>query len=178
MKYLFSLMVIPFLFFSAPTQLSAVQYDHTIELDRMSFAWKLDGKNIHIQLKAKTKGWVAVGFNPKKAMQGANFIIGYVKRRKVKIQDEYGIRLNDHIRDVLNQGENNISNVTGKESRGVTTISFTIPLNSGDESDTKIDPKSMNKVLLAFGPAKDDFHTKHVFRTALNVNLKTGAYNQ
>ena len=178
MKYLFSLVLIPITLLITTAQLSAVEYDHTIQLDRMSFAWKLDGKNIHIQLQAKTKGWVAVGFNPKKAMAGGNFIIGYVKRRKVKIQDEFGIRLNDHIRDVLNQGEDNVSNVTGKESRGVTTISFTIPLDSGDESDTKIDPDKTNKVLLAFGPQRDAFHTKHLFRTALNVNLKTGAYSQ
>lgn len=173
-----SLMVIPLLLFLPTNRLLAVDYKHTIELDRMSFSWTLDGKDIHIRLKAETKGWVAVGFNPKRAMAGANFIIGYVKRREVKIQDEFGIRLNDHIRDVINQGENNVTNVSGRESRGETTISFTIPLDSGDKNDTKIDPDSINKVLLAFGTQRDNFHTKHIFRTALNVNLKTGDYTQ
>ena len=159
------------------TSLSAQSYDHKISLANISFEWSIEKQNIHIQLVAKTKGWVAIGFNPTGKMQGANFILGYVKRGKVKLQDQFGIRRLTHIRDELNNGQSHVSNAAGSEKRGKTTISFTIPLDSGDKSDKKIDPQGETKVLLAYGPARDNFTTKHKFRKALSVNLSNGVYH-
>ncbi len=159
-----------------PAQLVAVEYSQKISLDKMSFEWRLNNKMIHIRLKAETKGWVAVGFNSTNSMKGANFVIGYVKRGKVRIQDSYGIRMNEHIRDIMNNGKDDIMDVSGKEEGTSTTLQFTIPLVSGDKNDKKIVPGLFTKILLAFGPDRDSFDTEHLFRTVLTVNLTTGEY--
>lgn len=153
---------------------AAQTYDFKKEFKGMSMEWKVDSKMLHVRLVAETKGWVGVGFNPKTGMKGANFILGYVKRGKVKIIDEFGVRNTDHINDELNGGTTNVSNIEGSEKRKETTISFSIPFNSNDASDTVIDPNGKTLVLLAFGPDRDNFHTRHKFRTKFTVILSTG----
>ncbi len=65
----------------------ASEYDHKLDTDKMDVFWRIDGDKIHVKLAAKTSGWVAIGFDPEKAMQGANIIIGAVKKGKVRIED-------------------------------------------------------------------------------------------
>jgi hypothetical protein len=154
----------------------AAEYDHKIQLKKMSFEWRVNGDNLDIRLKAKTKGWVAVGFNTEGSMKNANLILGYVKRGKVKISDQFGVRQEEHIRDIMTGGQNNIFNKKGSESINQTTISFTIPLKSGDQRDFTINPSQETIILLAYGKRNDNFQSKHEFRTAIKVNLKTGAY--
>ena len=50
-----------------------------------------------------------------------------------------------------------------------------MPLKSTDKYDPVIDVKGDTIVLLAYGPSRDSFKTKHKYRTALKVNLSTGA---
>ncbi len=65
--------------------------------------------------------------------------------------------------------------VAGTEKDGVTTIEFTMPLKSADKYDTVFDVNGDTVVLLAYGPDRDSFKTRHKARTALTVNLATGA---
>ena len=161
-----------------PSIVMASEYDHRILLKNMSFEWRIDGAHLNIQLKAKTKGWVAIGFNTEGSMKNADLILGYVKRGKVKISDQFGIRSEEHIRDIVSGGADNIQNIKGSERFSQTTISFSIPLKSGDSKDFAIDPTREVMVLLAFGRGQDNFHSKHAFRTALKVNLSTGKYRK
>lgn len=158
------------------TNLMAREYQHKITLKQMTLAWQVEGSQLHLQVSGKTKGWVAVGFNPSNRMEGANIIIGYVKKGKVKIRDHVGIRPIEHLRDDMNGGQDNVSNISGMEEGGNTTIAFTIPLNSGDKNDGKIDPTAETSVILAYGPDRDSFSPRHKFRTRLQVNLSSGAF--
>lgn len=160
----------------APLTTLAADYDHKIEVDKMSFEWKVDGKNIHIRLKAKTEGWVGVGFNPSEEMKDANFILGYVKKGKVKVTDHFGHAKRQHKSDKKGGGKKNVDNVAGKEDGGFTEISFSIPLNSGDDKDTVIEPDKETIVLLSYGAGRDSFKSKHKFKSVLSVTLATGKY--
>lgn len=162
--------------FSWHANLLARDYQHKITLKKMTLAWQIEGTMLHLQVSGKTKGWVAVGFNPVNRMEGANIIIGYVKKGKVKIQDHIGVRPLEHLRDDLNGGRDDITQISGFEQGGYTSISFSIPLNSGDENDGWIDPTTETKVILGYGPDRDSFSPYHKFRTLLYVNLKTGTF--
>ncbi len=157
-----------------PVSSVAMDYDHEIKLKKMSFSWKIQQDQLFVKLVAEAKGWVGIGFNPTKKMQDANFIIGYVKNGKVEITDAFGVRPKEHINDSAMNGSNDITAVSGSEQGGTTTIEFAIPLNSGDSADRKIDTGDITTVLLAFGKGRDDFHSKHRFRTRIKVNLSTG----
>lgn len=167
------------IWFSAGLCFGAVSsYDHKIEVEKMTLEWKLDGQQIHVRLTAKTTGWVGIGFNPSTEMKDANFILGYVKKGKVKVTDHFGTSKRQHDKDKKLGGKRNVTNIDGSESKNMTEVAFTIPLNSGDAKDQVIDPEKETKVLLAYGSGRDSFRAKHQFKAALSVNLKTGQFKR
>jgi DOMON domain-containing protein len=166
-------------FFSfSPIIAHDIQYTNKIDVKDMSFLWKIDGDRIHIKLVAKTTGWVGVGFNPSKIMKDANFILGYVKNGKPAITDHFGSGERMHQSDKKMGGENNFSNIFGKEENGKTEIGFTIPLKSGDSNDQEISVDKDTIILLAYGAGRDSFRALHKFRTRLTVNLASGKYKK
>ncbi|BHH84209.1 DOMON domain-containing protein [Desulforhopalus sp. 52FAK] len=166
------------IFFALCTMVSVAQsteYQHTLTENNITFAWSVEGDRLAVKLSAKTDSWVAVGFNPSKKMKDANIIIGYVKKGKVKISDEFGTATTQHKGDEKVGGVDHVTVVGGTEEGGVTTIEFTIPLNSGDEKDGVIDPAADTTVILAHGEGRDSFKTKHKVHATFTVNLSTGA---
>lgn len=153
---------------------TATEYQHTLEVPNMSFAWSLDGDKIHVQLTAKTTGWVGIGFGPEKAMQGANIIIGAVKGDKFKVEDHYGDRKRGHSSDKKLGGTSDVLDPAGSETDGVTTISFSFPLQTQDKYDKPIATDKMIKIMLAYGAGRDSFKARHPFRTVYEINLSTG----
>lgn len=162
------------MFFLSPLSVTAIDYQHKLEVKNMAFSWSIDGDKIHVQLSAKTTGWVAIGFDPEKAMQGADIIIGAVKKGKFKIEDHYGDRKRGHSNDIKLGGVNNVLNPAGVEEDGVTTISFSLALNTDDKYDKPIKTDAAMKIMLAHGAGKDSFKSRHPYRTIYEVNLSTG----
>lgn len=163
---------------SLPLHLSAMEYQHTLEVKNMQFSWTVEGDKIHVQLSAKTTGWVGIGFDPEKAMQGANIIIGAVKNGKFKVEDHYGDRKRGHSSDEKLGGKNDVLNPSGSEADGVTTISFSFPLDTGDKYDKPINPEAINRVMLAYGSGKDSFKTRHPYRMVYEINYSTGEHKK
>lgn len=153
----------------------AADYDHEMKDKDISFAWKVDGDNLAVKISAKTEGWVGIGFNPSKEMKDANFVLGYVKNGAAKIVDEFGATEATHKSDKKLGGTDDATLVGGTEEGGVTTIEFTMPLQSADTNDTKIDVNGDTNVLLSYGAGRDSFKTKHKYRSSHKVNLSTGA---
>jgi hypothetical protein len=172
------LVVVGVIFLAAVTNVYAAEYDHEVQDKNISFAWKVEGDKLAVKMSAETEGWVGIGFNPVKGMQGANFILGYVKKGEAKIDDDFGVDENSHKSDTKLDGTSDVTLVGGTEEGGVTTIEFTIPLDSADKNDTKIDVNGDTIVLLAYGAGRDSFLAKHKYRTALKVNLSSGASEQ
>ena len=153
----------------------AADYSNEVKAKNMSFSWKIDGDKLAVKMSAKTKGWVGIGFNPSDKMKDADFILGYVKKGKAKIIDEFGVGESKHSSDKKLGGTVDAVLVGGTEEGGMTTIEFTIPLKSTDKHDSVIDVNGDTVVLLAYGPDRDSFKTKHKYRATLKVNLTTGA---
>ena len=156
----------------------ANEFDHKIDLEKIVFQWKITGDSIHVKLSAKTTGWVGIGFNPTKAMKDGNFILGYVKRGKVKVTDHFGITARQHMKDKKVGGETNLSDISGQEKDGITEVTFVIPLKSGDPKDQPISSDKENTILLAYGGDRDSFRTKHKFKAVLKVNLASGKFTK
>ena len=159
----------------SPFMLLAADYDFTVDMGKLQFEWKVDGSDLNIYLKAKTKGWVGVGFNPTKMMKGANILIGRVKKGKASVRDDFGTSTDKHKSDSKIGGKKNISNISGSETGGVTELKFTIPLNSGDPKDTPINVNKDITMIFAFGN-KDSYRLGHKFFKTITVNLSTGEY--
>jgi len=151
-------------------------YDHNVTVKVMAFLWKVDGDSLKVKLAAKTTGWLGVGFNPEpdQGMKGANFLLGSVKDGKAVVEDHFGTMKTNHKADEKLGGKLDVSDISGKETDGVTEMSFTIPLNSGDNNDKAIVTDGDTTVMLAYGKS-DIMILKHTFHAILTVNLSTGA---
>ncbi len=160
---------------STVSGVNSAEYDYEVKAKKMSFGWKVVGDTLAVKMSAKTEGWVGIGFNPSKKMKDANFVLGYVKKGEAKIIDEFGNEPTKHTSDKKLGGTVEATLVGGTEEGGITTIEFTIPLKSADKYDPAIDVNGDTIVLLAYGPSRDSFKMKHKYRTALKVNLSTGA---
>jgi hypothetical protein len=164
-----------FALFFMVTVAQSTEYQHSHTADKMTFNWSVAGDQLAVKLSAPTTSWVAVGFNPSNKMKDANIIIGYVKKGKVKIVDDFGTAATQHKSDKKIGGSNNLTVVGGTEEDGITTIEFSIPLNSGDEKDGVIDPAADTTVILAYGEGRDSFRVKHKFHHTAVIKLSTGA---
>ncbi len=153
----------------------AADYDHEMKGAGVTFSWKVDGDTLHGKMSAKTKGWVAVGFNPVEKMQGGNYILGYVKGDDVQVADHFGNKKINHDSDEKLGGTSDVTIVGGTEKGGTTTIEFTIPMNSGDKYDTALVADGDTTVVLAHGPPRDSFKARHKKQAIKTVNLSTGA---
>lgn len=153
----------------------SASYDHEMEGAGVTFSWKVDGDTLHAKMSAKTKGWVAVGFNPEEKMKGANYIIGYVKGDEVKLEDHFGNKTVNHASDKKLGGTSDVTLVGGSEKGGTTTIEFTMPMDSGDQYDSALVADGDTVVLLALGPPRDSFKARHKKQAIKTVNLSTGA---
>ena len=173
-KSLFSLVCV-LASFVAVNSVQSASYDHEMEAKGATFAWKVDGDTLHGKVSAKTKGWVAVGFNPSKKMKDANYIIGYVKDGQPEVADHFGDKSTGHSPDEKLGGTSDVTLVGGSEEGGITTIEFTIPLDSGDKYDSALSADGDTVVLLAFGPDRDSYKPRHKNKATKTVNLSTGA---
>lgn len=145
------------------------EFKEVVDKD-ISFKWNVEGANLHIILSAPTEGWIAVGFNPSRVMKDADFKLAAVSNGKTIIEDHFGTGLFGHKSDTSIGGSSDYQLVNGRESGGVTTIEFTIPLNSGDEYDKILVKGDEVKVLLAYG-SNDDMTRKHKARTSVVIEL-------
>lgn len=157
-----------------PLTASAGDYQHMLEAKNMRFSWTLAGDQILVELRAKTTGWVAVGFDPDNVMQGANIVIGAVKKGKFRVEDHFGDRKRGHSSDEKLGGKNDVMNPSGSEADGITTIAFSFPLKTDDKYDKPIKTDGPVRIILAYGAGKDSFKTRHPYRSVYEVNLSTG----
>jgi len=160
--------------FLFPAGLFAADFAHTLEAKNMTVSWTLEGDQVHMQLSAKTTGWVAIGIDPENAMGGADIIMGAVKNGKVKIVDHYADAKRGHSPDDRLGGSNHVINPEGSETDGVTTISFTLAVAAAEEWDKPIHTDKMTRTMIAYGTGRDSFRTTHRYRAVYDINFATG----
>ena len=144
-----------------------------LEASDISLEWMVEGDGLHITVTAPTTGWIAVGFKPSQIMKDANFIIGYVSEGEVYIEDHFGSGTFAHKPDTELGGTRDVTLKSGSEENGTTSLSFALPLSSGDEFDREITSGEEIKVLLAYGgDGEDNFTAKHRFRTSAQLTVE------
>ncbi|MGL1892159.1 MAG: DOMON domain-containing protein [Spirochaetaceae bacterium] len=141
-----------------------------LEKDNITVFWEITGDVVEFTVKAKTLGWVAIGFEPTKMMKDADIIIGYVKDGKLVIEDHFATGLTSHKLDTSIKGTNDIIGIEGSENDGFTTIKFSRKLNTKDKYDQKLTVGSTYKVIFAFG-RKDNFRSIHSYRSSTKIKL-------
>lgn len=143
-----------------PQSLTADGYNEIRPANGMVVSWRVEEQRLRVVLDAPTAGWVGIGFKPELKMQGADFIIGYVRGGEVFIADHFGTHKDRHAVDTRVQGTSDVQLLGGSETGGRTRLEFSIPLDSGDARDKPLRPGERVPVLLCYGP-QDNFTRMH-----------------
>ena len=147
------------------------EYAHAIEAGGFRVYWTNDAIVLRMGLFSPGTGYVAIGLDPDRRMEGANFIIATVRNGQTEIRDDYGTGSLSHGSDIENGGTDNILAAEGRELNGQTTIEFIIPLDSGDRFDKPLEPGETYKILVAFHNTSDSFATRHSQRGSGEIRL-------
>lgn len=150
-------------------------FTYKIIVKDMSLNWRTAGNTLQAMIRAKTSGWVGVGFNSTEVMKDAWFIMGYVRDGKVTISEQHGNTPRTHLRKTDLGGKETVTGASGTEDNNGTEIRFTIPLIPGD-IDKPIAAAGDTLVSLAYGKT-EQLAQLHAFRAKIKVNLSTGAYS-
>ena len=124
---------------------------------------RIDGDKVRIALKAKTEGYVAIGFDPSDRMKDADIIIGAVKDGKATVVDMFSTGpTGPHPPDDQQGGRNDVTVFGGAKANGVTVIEFERKLVTGDTKDKDIKVGD-NKIIWAVSDTPD-FSGRHAKR--------------
>lgn len=143
--------------------ISEGEYDQSLDFGDIRIWWTHDGTYLYLAMEGDTEGWVAVGINPERGMQGADYIFGYVENGEALIWDAYGTAPTgaNHPPDEDLGGTNDIVAFAGVEENGVTRFEVQKPLDSGDPYDQALEPGNSYPIIVAIG-GQDSFNAYHL----------------
>lgn len=132
----------------------------------IKFNYKVIDDHLLISLKAKTSGWIALGFNLKYAMKDATIIIGYFDNSKSVIREDYGISAYKHSSISSLGGKYKVNLVSGNYVDGWTNLIFKMPLRPKDiKYGANISLDKQIKIILAYGENNEkNFTSYHKYR--------------
>jgi hypothetical protein len=117
---------------------SFVIWNYKNEFTFATLSWAHNGSFLSIGIVAELTGFIAFGMNgasyQDNAMTGANMIISSVDSNDVITIEDY--HASGQTKPTLDADQyDSLQSAKGKESNGVTTVEFTIPLESDDDDD-------------------------------------------
>lgn len=139
------------------------EYPRNADLNGIHLWWRVDGVYLYLAIEGETEGWIGIGINPERGMQGADYLFGYVEDGEAKLWDAYGTAPTgpNHPPDEDLGGSNDIAGYAGKEEGGITRFEIQIPLDSGDAYDQVLELGQSYPILVAIGKA-DNYNAHHL----------------
>ncbi|MHB8085720.1 MAG: DOMON domain-containing protein [Dehalococcoidia bacterium] len=151
--------------------ISPGEYQNRAAFDDYEINWSNDDQYVYIGMKAKTMGWVAVGFGATTFMNNANIIQGYFSSGKAMVADQYSSgNFGPHVDVTTLGGTYAILNSGGTQANGITIIEFKRKLDPGDKLHAAL-VKGANKIIWAYG-GDNQYLIKHVTRGHGEILIK------
>jgi len=151
-------------------------FSASFKSSKVTVHWKVQDTTIAMALVGKTSGWLAIGFDPSRAMNDADMVIGWVDTSGVHVVDAFSTgSTGPHPPDTDLGGTDDLLDVGGSEEGGITTIEFIRELEAVDKYDKTIPKKGDLKIIWATG-SSDSFGNQHsgTTRGTGTISLDTG----
>jgi hypothetical protein len=133
----------------------------------VEFRWALEGRFLHGCMRARTRGWVTVGFNTRPTLDGARLVMG----RVVDGQPQLEVHQAQPPRHARIVGAENVVRVSGgAQEAGLSRVCFVMPLDPVDPLDVTLVAGSPTHLVLAWSH-EPDFDHHSADRGAVNVPL-------
>ncbi len=146
---------------SADGVITSNEYANNVTYDNGNFEinWKTDTQYIYIGIKAKTTGWVAIGFNATSQMQNIDYVFGWVSNGKVYVSDQFSADFHgQHKADTSDGGTEDITEFGGQENGGYTVLEFKRALVTGDVHDAVLTSGNL-PIIWAYSSSDDINHS-------------------
>lgn len=146
------------------------EYSKSKNYGNFEVHWASNDQHVFLALKAKTTGWIAIGFGAEALMKNADIIEGYVDSGKVTVMDMFSTgEFGPHPPDEQLGGTYDILESGGLEDNGYTVIEVKRKLDTGDKFDKAVS-KGINKIIWAYG-SEDKAALKHSTRGLGEIDL-------
>ncbi len=134
----------------------------TLTHEDFTLSWKIEGPNVTFRLSNPTEGWVGLGFGNTGLMKGSHIVLGYVDEKgNGVVEDHFGNANSKHTsKDILGRPDT-LLDKGASFNQGVTTIWFTLPLQSTDPGDPVLVPGEILSVIVARATKAKDLKTYH-----------------
>lgn len=142
----------------------------TVQQNGMEVSWWIQNKRIYFEMKAPTKGWVAIGLHTKNQLQGTNLIMGAMENNVLKLEDHYIEAIGKHQETTKLGGKNALLDAKGESTKTATTIAFSLPLKAPDAFHQDLKEGKTYYLLMAYS-AEDDFQHHSRMRTTISITL-------
>jgi hypothetical protein len=150
--------------------ISEGEYGKNKSFGDYQISWSSDDSFIYIGMKAKTAGWVAVGFGPESMMKNADIVMGYIAEGKAQVDDTFSTgEFGPHPPDTQLGGTNDIIASAVKVDSGYTTVEFKRKFDTGDKYDKPV-LKGTNKMIWACG-SEPKATLKHLARGSGDIDF-------
>lgn len=141
-----------------------------ISKNNMSVKWHIKEDLIHLEMKAPTKGWVAIGFNEDQYLAGAYLLMGHISNGLVEVVEHYTEHPGKY-QPIQNYGiKSRILNPMGAETSTGTLVKFSLPINAGSKYHKNLISGSDWVLILAYSQ-DDDFQHHSIMRTSVKIKL-------
>lgn len=147
-----------------------------IERGGLQVGLEVRGDQLKIEAKAPTQGWMVVGFNDRKGLQGARLLFMRVRNGRAECElhrTDFAYPRPFHRPRTHIGGKNAVSEVEGQQNESETRVSCSIPMKSGEPLDIELYPGKPFHLILAWS-VSDDFDHHSRFRTELEFKLEDG----
>jgi hypothetical protein len=134
----------------------------------VEFRWALqDGRLLHGCMRARTHGWVTVGFNTRPALDGARLVMGRVVDGRAELEVH---RAEPPRHERIAGADGAVRLVGGAQEDGFTRLCFVMPLGQIDGADVALAAGATTHLVLAWSHERDfDHHSAD--RGAVSVVL-------
>jgi hypothetical protein len=147
--------------------------DQRLEENGFILTWKTEGDKLIATLSAETTGWIAFGIGATSVMKNANIIMLWVDDEMgiAMAEDHFGNGKFKHREDISLGGSQEVQILSGKQTETLTEITFSIPLDSGDEFDKVLTRGQSYRLLLATNKS-DNISWKHNKKYATDIEIR------
>jgi hypothetical protein len=133
----------------------------------VEFRWAIDGRGLQGCMGARTRGWVAVGFNTQPRLDGARLVMGRVIDGKPQVEAH---RAEPPRHGPIAGSGQAVRSVGGGQEAGITRVCFVMPFGPLHASDVALVAGSLTHLVLAWSH-EPDFNHHSAERGAVNVLL-------
>jgi len=133
----------------------------------MTVYWANSTNTLIVGLTSPGTGWLSIGFDPERQMQGANIFIAAIDGDVVTIEDHYGNSPVSHVQDA----KPHIIQAAGSETSDGSVLEFRIPLDSGDSQDKPLAAGDDIVIILSYHRSNDNLTMRHTERSTSTLVL-------